>query len=313
MLNNLIVSFNAIVPLFLLIALGILLKRRRIVTDQVLPQINNMIFRVFLPVMLFYNVYKASLDQLKSANVLWFMGCGVMAVFAAAVLIIPRIEKEPAKRGAMIQAMFRSNFLILGLPIIESIFGAEQIGGAAVAVAIFVPLFNALAVATLEIYRGSKPSPKKILWGIAKNPLIWASVLGLFFLFLGIQLPTVLEKPVGSLSAMASPLALVCLGASLHFDQIRGNKRNLLICVVGRLLIVPGIIIPVAIAFGFRNVDLGIMMALFASPAAVTSFVMAQQMDSDAELAGQAVVFTSLISSITLFLWTFLLKELGYM
>ncbi len=312
-MNNLTVALNAIVPLFLLITVGVFLKQCRIVTDQALPQINNMIFRVFLPMMLFYSVYQTSLDQMRGVNLFWFMGCGVIGVFTIAVLVIPRIEKEPAKRGAMIQAMFRSNFLILGLPIVISLFGQENAGGAAVAVAVFVPLFNALAVTTLEIYRGGRPDLRKIIIGIAKNPLIWASILGLLFLFLGVRLPTVLEVPAGSLSAIASPLALVCLGASLHFDQIRGNRRNLIICVAGRLIIVPGIIIPMAIAFGFRGVDLGIMMALFASPAAVTSFVMAQQMGSDGELAGQVVVFTSLVSGVTLFLWTFLLKEFGYM
>ena len=136
----------------------------------------------------------------------------------------------------------------------------------------------------------------------------WAGIL---FLLLKIQLPEVLMSPVLQLKSVATPLALVVLGASLHLEQVKGNKRNLIIVVLGRLLLVPAAVLLPAAALGFRGIELITLLGIFASPTGVSSFTMAQQMGGDGELAGEAVVFTSLFSLFSMFFWTFLLKQLG--
>ena len=316
MIENLRVSFEAIVPLFVLMAVGAALRKKGMLDEALLPRLNTLVFRLFLPLMLFDNIYStaSSLEQAVDPALLAFAAAGVLAVYALSLALVLAIEKRPAQRGAMIQALFRSNFLILGLPISRSLFGEERASVTAMAVACVIPLFNVLAVVTLETFRrGGHVDAKKILRGIAVNPLIWASVLGLAALGAGVRLPAVIQTPVEELGTIATPLALLCLGASLRLDRVRGNRRNLAICVVGRLVVVPALTLPVAALLGFRGVAMGTLMAVFASPTAVTSWVMAQQMDSDGELAGQAVVFTSVFSCLTIFLWTFGLKQVGWM
>ena len=211
----------------------------------------------------------------------------------------------------MIQAIYRSNFVILGLPIAANLFGGEKLTTTAVAVTIVVPLFNVLAVVVLEIFRGGKPDPVKILKGIARNPLIIGAVLGILTIVFQIQLPQLAEDVIDQLKDVATPLALVTLGMSLNLKEMGAEKRNLIICVLGRLVIVPGIALTGAALLGIRGVAFVTLLAVFASPCAVSSFTMAEQMDSDAELAANAVVCSSALASVTLFGWIFLFKTLG--
>lgn len=211
----------------------------------------------------------------------------------------------------MIQAIYRSNFVILGLPIAANLFGGEKLTTTAVAVTIVVPLFNVLAVVVLEIFRGGKPDPVKILKGIARNPLIIGAVLGILTVVFQIQLPQLAEDVIDQLKDVATPLALVTLGMSLNLKEMGAEKRNLIICVLGRLVIVPGIALTCAALLGIRGVAFVTLLAVFASPCAVSSFTMAEQMDSDAELAANAVVLSSAFACVTMFLWIFLFKSLG--
>ena len=146
--------------------------------------------------------------------------------------------------------------------------------------------------------------------GIAKNPLIIGALLGLATIPLGIQLPGVVEKVVSSMNNVASPMALLILGMSLDLKNF-GEKRNLIVCVVGRLIVVPAIALTGGFLLGLRGVAFVTLIAIFASPTAVASFTMAEQMDSDGPLAANAVVVSSALASVTMFGWIFLFKCLG--
>jgi hypothetical protein len=164
----------------------------------------------------------------------------------------------------------------------------------------------------LEVFRGKKISIKNILKGIKKNPLILASALGIIFLLLKIKLPNMIESTLSGLSKVATPLALVVLGGSFSFTKIRGNIKQILIGVLGKILIIPLIFIPLSIYLGFKNVELIALVVMFASPTAVASFTMAQQMDGDEALAGNLVVFSTAFSILTMFVIIFLLKQFSY-
>ena len=227
-------------------------------------------------------------------------------------IIIPLIEKENRKRGVLIQTIFRSNFVLFGIPVVLSLFGDQGAGITSLLIMVVVPLFNFLAVIVLEVFRGGEISIEDIARGIIKNPLIISSVLGLIMMLMEIKLPIFLEKTIGDISKIATPLALIILGGSFEFNKIKGNIRNIFIGVVGRLIIIPSIFVPIAITMGFRNVELASVLIMFSAPTAVSSFTMAQQMDADSELAGQLVVFTTGFSIVTIFFWILVVKELGY-
>lgn len=311
LMENLIVSASVVLPLFFMIALGYFVKRIRMVDDPSLQVMNNLTFRVFLPVLLFYNIYKTDVGTALNNTLMAFAAVSVTVSFFVLLLLIPRIEKANPRRGVLIQGIFRSNFIIFGLPVTESLFGPGAAGTASLLIAVIIPLFNALSVVALELFRGGKMNPKKILKGIVTNPLILASALGVLAMVTGFRFPAVLEEVVADVGGIATPLALIILGASFSFSAVKGHGKQLLLGLGGRLVLIPAIFLPIGIALGFRGPELAVLIALFASPTAVSSFTMAQQMDGDAQLAGQLVVFGSLFSILTIFLWVFSFKQLG--
>lgn len=308
-MENLILSFNIVLPIFLILSLGYILKKLKILDELTTKNMNSVNFKVFLPLLLFYNVYKTDLSVVFNPKLLIFSIISVILVFLLLFIIIPLLEKDNRKRGVIIQGIFRSNFVIFGVPVCEALFGQNATGVASMLIAVVVPLFNFLAVICLEIYRGGNINFKKIIKGIITNPLIIASIIGLFFIYFKIKLPTPIEKTINDISKIATPLAFILLGSSFTFSAFSVYIKQLSITILGKLIIVPGIVLYIAALLGFRNVELTCLLSVFASPTAVSSYTMAEQMDGDSILAGQIVVLTSIISIITVFLWIFILKQ----
>ena len=308
-MENLILSLNVVLPLFITISLGYFLKYLNMFDNNTLDTMNNITFKSFLPVLLFYNIYKTDLHDTFNLKIIIFSVTCVIVLYLLLYLIVPLIEKDNKKRGALLQGLFRSNFVIFGLPITESLFGSEKVGVAAILIAIIVPLFNMLSVLALETFRDGKLNFKKIFIGIIKNPLIIASCLGVLTLLLKIKIPTAIEKTISDVSKIATPLSLILLGASFKFDNIKKYLKQTTIAVIGKTILIPCIILPICIMFGYRDVELSTLMIIFAAPTAISSFTMAKQMDSDSDLAGQIVVFTSAFCVITVFMWIFILKQ----
>ena len=308
-----ILSFNVVVPLFLMLVLGYSLKQIRVYDEHTISGMNQLVFKVFLPLLLFINIYQTDVAGVFDLKLMLVAVLGVLGSFFMTWLIIAWIEKDNRKRGVLIQGIFRSNFVIFGIPVTTSLFGAEATGAAALLVAVIVPIFNMLSVVILEIYRGSRINVPKILKGIITNPLIIGSVTGLLCLLLHIKIPLVLEKTISDLSKVTTPLALVILGGSFTFSSMKGNVKQIAIGVLGKLVIVPVICLSFALLIGIRGVGLAISMSIFASPTAVSSFSMAKQMDGDADLAGHLVVLGSMLSVVTMFIWIFIFKQGGFM
>lgn len=312
-MQNFLISFNVVFPIFLMMVLGFFLKKINIMSDATVKQVNNVIFRVFLPLMIFKNVYESDIDSVFDPKLILFAAISVIALVVVLFLVIPLIEKDNKKRGVLIQGLFRSNFVIFGLPVTEALCGSGVSGSASVLVAIIIPIFNFIAVITLESFGDKKGGIGKILKGIVTNPLIIASVIGLAVSFIGFKFPSVVEKSIGNVAGITTPLALIMLGASINFKAVKGNLRQILIGVLGRLVVVPAIFLALAVfVFKFRGNDLAILLTLFASPAAVSSFTMAQQMGGDDELAGHLVMFGTTACVVTVFLWIFLIVQMGW-
>lgn len=308
-MQNLVLSFNVVTPLFLLLCVGFLLKRCHMIADSTEKQLNNMVFRCFLPLLLFYNVYTTDLStSFQPQLILFALLCMLGACLLFGVLIVCTV-KENCRRGVMIQGMFRSNFVLFGLPVTIALFGDEAAGIASIVIGFVVPFINILSVIVLEIFRGGKIRLRRILRGIVTNPLVLASAAGAVLLLCGVKLPYVIDKAVSDLTKVATPLAFVVLGASFHFSDTKKYLRLLITGVAGKLIIYPAIVLGIAIWMGFRDVQLAVLLSMSASPTAVSSYTMAQQMEGDDALAGQLVVYTTIFSILTVFLWIFLLKQ----
>lgn len=311
-MESFIVALNAVIPFLFYITFGYTMKVKGIVTEDFLQKLNKMIFRLFYPFMTFYNIYKADANALPSSTLLIFGGGSILVLEVLLVLIVPRIVKENPKRGVIIQAIYRSNFILFGLPLTLSVFGDSAASAAAMMITVVTTIYNTTSVVILEMFNSEgKTSIKSILINVAKNPLLQGAALGLVFFFAGIKLPSCLVKPISEFSGMTSPLALFVLGGTLHFRAISKNLKYLVPALTLKLLVLPAAALAIAYAIGLRGVELFLMIALYGTPVAAASYPMAQNMGGDGELAGEFVVVSTVVSTITLFLWIFFMKSVG--
>ncbi len=306
-------SFNAVMPIFILMALGYFIKKIKLADKKSLDTMNKVIFKIFLPLLLFYNIYSTKTSGIFDVKLIVFTIISVLVIFVLGYFAVMLLTKENAKRGVMLQGFFRSNYAILGIPLVSYICGDKTTGLASLMVAIIIPVFNTLAVIALERFREGNTSLNitKLLKGIVTNPLIIGSLMGVLFFVTGINLPPLIEKSVKDISSIATPLSIIILGSVFEFSDIKGYFRENVIVVTTRLIIVPLLVLPVAVWFGITGEALACLLVTFASPVAVSSFAMAQQMDGDENLAVQVIALSSALCLITLFLWIFSLSFLG--
>lgn len=311
MLENFIIAVEAVLPIFLIMLLGMVARRMEIMTDTELNHANKAVFQVMFPFMMFYNIYSADFTGVILPGYFAFCIGMLLVVYFLGVGFTLWTEKDNYSRGALIQAIYRGNFVLMGIPVMNNLMGEEAMGLTTIMVAIIVPIYNTLAVITLEIFRGGELDAVSILKKILTNPLIFGALTGILAVLAGLKLPVILEKPISQVGSAATPVALLIMGASFRFSSIRTNFKNLIFGVVGKLIVSPGIALTAGYAAGLRGVPLALLIVMFGAPCAVSGYTMAQQMDSNGELAAGCLIFTSLFSCATICGWIFLFKQLG--
>lgn len=328
-MDTFIFSANAILPIILLIALGYGLKQRGFFDEIFLKKANAFVFNIALPALLFYNVY--SIDDLKELNfnVIGFVMMAILVLFVLGMLTVKIGTADSRRKGVILQCIFRSNFAIIGIPLAEALGGSKAVAIAAVISAFSIPLYNILAVIALSIYvedtKGNKIGPRQIFISICKNPLIIGVALGMVCLVIRGCVPydeptktyaftlkthlPFLYTAVKNLSSIASPLALIILGGQFRFSAVKELAKDIMIGTVWRLVLAPLLALSAALFLSqytsflqFTAIEYPALIALFGTPVAVSSAIMAEAMGADKELAGQLVVWTSLLSMPSLFI-----------
>ncbi len=324
-MESLIFSVNAVSPIVIMVAVGYLIKRLGFLNEGVAKAINKIVFRLLLPCMLFLNVYNIQDTASIDLTYIFFALAATLLIFLAILPASKIASKDNRLRGAIIQASFRSNYALIGIPLATSLYGEEGGTIATLLSAFVIPVFNILAVLCLTVYGEGKEKPdgKKILCSIAKNPLILSILLGFLCLgiravfehfHIGFRLSDIapLYSVLNQFSKTATPLALLVLGAQFEFSVVTALKKQIIFGTVIRTVIVPAVALFSAYLMGcFGGAHFAAFVALFASPVAVSSVPMAQELGSDTRLAGQLVVWTTIVSAFTIFLFSFLLKAAG--
>lgn len=295
--------------------LGYLLVNYTSLADRKLTeQANAIVFKIFLPCMLFYNVYQSDIGAEIHSRIklcIWAAG-GLLILFVLLCLIVPKVVKQENQQGVVIQGIFRSNYVIFGVAVVQNMYGVKSTTTAAILSAILVPMYNFLAVVALSIFGEKRETDwKKIILDIVKNPLIISSVLGIIFSLLGIRLPTAVDTTVQDLAKLSTPIAFMILGGDLDFSKVRGNLKVASVVLTIKLVILPLIMIPMIVMMGYRDADLLSGLLAYQTPVAVSSYIMAQQAGADGQLAGQLVVFSSVLSIFTLFVTILILRTIG--
>ncbi len=311
-MDCIILAFKVVFPILIYVSIGYLFKQIKLYDAKGIKVVNDLVFKLFLPCLLFYNIYTTEIDKIFNLNLILYAVTFIIVMYVLLMFIVPKFIKENNKCGVFIQGIFRSNFVLYGMPVTVSLMGDGNAGLTSLAIAFIVPLYNVLAVVCLETFRKSKINVINILKGIAKNPLIISSLTGVIFLLLKIELPDFCGNIIRDLSRVATPLALIGLGGSFAFSSIKDNIKKLAFILSLKLIIIPVTAIGLsAYVFGFRDASIVTLISIFASPTAVSSFTMAQSMGGDSDLAAQTVVFTSVFSILTVFLIVAVTKYLN--
>lgn len=319
---------NAVLPIVLIIALGYVLKRVGMFNKEFLDAGNKLTFRVLLPVLLFCNVYNiGSLGEINFGFILYGIAA-IFGIFLIATAVTCLFTKDSAKRGSLIQATFRSNYAIIGLPLASALFGDKGAAAAGVMSAFCVPMFNILAVITLTIFNNGgkkeKVDIRKILLGIVKNPLIIGTVVGLLALGIreifvqcgiGFRLRDVefLYSTLELVKSICTPFALLILGGKFEFSAVKRQLKYIVFGTAARTVVVPllGLAGAYFLVPGISGEHYAAYVAVFGTPVAVASAIMAKEMGADDELAGQLVVWTSLVSTVTIFAQVVFFRSVG--
>ena len=323
-MNSFLFAINAVLPIVLMVAIGYLAKRAGLITKSVAKAVNKIVFRLLLPCMLFLNVYQIESIASIDFGYVRFSVLIILLAFAVGIPLCMLITPKKEQRGAILQAVFRSNFALIGIPLATSLFGDEGGSLATLLSAFCVPLFNVLAVISLTIFGNEKKiHVKRIIVGILKNPLIQSIALGGVCLVVrsvfekkGIAFRLTELSPLYSVierfSKTATPIALLMLGAEFELSAIPALKKQIVFGTAMRVFIVPTVALSVAyLTATFSGAHFAAFIALFATPVAVSSVPMAQEMGADSELAGQLVVWTTVMSTFAIFLFSFILKTIG--
>ena len=309
MMQELLVTMDIMLPLLLMLAIGWMLGRVGMIPDNVASRMNQLVFRVFLPVLLFNNIRTLNIDEAPGLGFAAYCFFGVLIIFLLAWFIVPRFEHDPRKVGVMVQGIFRSNFAILGVALMTAMYG--QSGNAAVTLGLplVVPLNNILAVVALS--SDGKTDLRALVKNVVTNPLIIAAALGGVMLLLKPPVPAVVDNVCNQLANLASPVSLLVLGASLKWQGVKDNKQQLIWTVLLKQLVIPVVMVGLAALLGFHHEELAVMVILFGAPSAISSYPMAQAMGKDGTLAASQLVLTTVFSMGTLFGLIYAGKLLG--
>ena len=314
---DLIFSANVVVPIFLLILLGYFLTRIKLWDENFLKIANQVCFKCLLPVLLFYNVATANIFEVFNLKIIIYVCLCACILCGILFLIVPLFIKDKKRRGVMIQGTFRSNFLLFGVPLGLSIGGNEGAVLAAVVASFYVPVINMLSVISLYVFSESEnKSIKSALLGIVKNPLIIGGVSGLIFSLIrnsiGFEIPTMIDTTLFNIKSAATPIAFMILGGDLKFKNMLRNIKVSSLSVLGKVVLIPAIMLTVSALLGFDKLEMAILIAVFATPNAVSSYAMARNYEADYELAGEIITLGTMLSIFTMFVFITLAKTFAW-
>ena len=320
MWQNFVDSVNIVLPIFILVSLGYILKRVNFISQKFCDDADKIVFDIMLPCQLFATVATSGGGGESDGKLIVFVVCGVTTAFLAGLTFGAIFIKDRAACGAVVQNLYRSNFAILGIPLAYNLAGDEGLRVIAIMMPFVIIMYNAYSVIELNIFapKEHKQSVGKIFLQILKsvvtNPLIISVVLGLPFMLTGWYFPenSFVTRTITSLSNVTEGLILIVLGANFSFASLRGKIKYSLPASIYKTAVLPFIGVLAARAFGFEGVQLALIFIMFGTPSAVTSYIMAKRMKSDGDVASQILIISTLLCILTLFLGIFILKNLGW-
>ena len=315
-MENFIYSINVTMPIFLVMVIGYILKQIGMLNDNFVTVANKFNFKVTLPFMLFKDI--AGVDIKAVFDIKYVLFCAIVSticfwvVWGTAKLLV----RDKTIRGAFVQSSFRGSAAVMGLAFIQNIYGSSAMGPLMIVSA--VPLYNIFSVIVLTFEANDstnidkKAKIRQAGINICKNPIILSILAGLIVGLLGIQFPTLVNKTVSNVAQMATPLALITIGAGFEGRKALAKIAPTMAASMIKLVLQPLVFLPVAAWMGFSGEKMIAILIMLASPTTPSCYIMAKSMNNDEVLTASVIVTTTLMAAFTLTGWIFLLKTLGY-
>lgn len=315
MADNFLFSLNVVLPLFLCCVVGYAAHRFHLVGEAFISECSHVVFYIAIPANVFLSISGSSLDESLSLPLMGFVFAAILITGALLCLIVPRLVHNRPVAATVTVTMFRSNFAMLGIPLAISLMGEAGAAPTLVMVPFATLLYTILSVAILALMTsGEAGNLKSAVCSAGKevirNPLIIASVASILVALLHLPLPTFVDSTIELFADMCTGLSLFMLGAQLNMKEAKGRLRYTVPVVIVRLILIPLLVVGCAALLGFCGGELACVFIFFSAPTAVNSYILAGRMGGDGKLAGDAVLATSCVSSITLTIGIFILKSL---
>ena len=309
-MENLIFCLNATIPIFLTLMLGLFFRKIGLFDDTFVSRLNKFVFNAALPALLFLDIAKS--DFYSVWNTKFVLFCFFVTLISIGISTgLSYLLKPRNIQGEFIQASYRSSAAILGIAIIQNLYG--NAGMAPLMIIGSVPLYNVMAVIVLSFFHPERKAIDKAVWmktlkGIVTNPIIIGIVAGLIWSACKIPMPAILNKTVTSIGGMSTPMGLMAMGATFDFRKALGKIKPAVTATIMKLIVFVAIFLPIAVKLGFRQEELIAILVMLGSATTVSSFVMAKNMGHEGVLSSSVVMLTTLFSAFTLTGWLYVLK-----
>lgn len=314
-MENFIFSINVTFPIFLVMVIGYILKQIGMLNDNFVTVANKFNFKVTLPFMLFRDI--SGVDIRAVFDLKYVLFCAIVSTICFWLIWggVKLFVKDKTIRGAFVQSSFRSSAAVMGLAFIQNMYGSSAMGPLMIVGA--VPLYNIFSVIVLtfeaqtdEAING-REKVKEACINIAKNPIILGILTGLIAALLQLDFPVIMDKTIHNVAQMATPLALITIGAGFEGRKALAKIRPTIAASMIKLVIQPLIFLPVAAWMGFTGEKMIAILIMLASPTTPSCYIMAKSMKNDGVLTASVIVTTTLLAAFTLTGWIFMLKSVG--
>ncbi len=304
---------NAIVPFFFYMMIGYHARLHHIVNDEFFENLNSFVFSIMFRFMTFYHIYNAGHNYVLSKKLLIFTGISISAVAVLLTLFVPYFVHKNSHRSVIIQASYRSNVALLGMPLTIALFGEQKAAPVAILITLAVIFYNISSVLVFSRFSATRSgvSFRGLVSQLFHNPLLQGCFVGFLFYSLELYIPDYIINPIATIANMTSPLAMIALGGKLRFQSLNKNIKYLVPVLTLKLLLLPLVVVIIAWVIGLREIELFLTMLVFATPVAASSYPMAESMGGDGELAGQFVFISAALSVVTLFVWIVCFRLFG--
>ncbi len=313
-MENLAFAFNAIAPTFSIVLLGIFMRKGGFLTEDLIKKGNKLCFQLFLPVLVFFNIYEAGQVDAGYIKVIAFAVANIFICLGLFLLIVPKVLKDKRQVSVMIQSMYRGNFMLYGLSFSQSLGGEVCVAMATSMMAVTLPLLNVIGIFVYSFFsdEGEKPDMKKAAINALKMPILWGIILGLICHAISMPMPQFLYDAGKDVAGIATPLSFLFLGGQFQMRSSRKHAKLLTVGVAVKLLLMPLPFIWAAVSlFHFHGDQLIPLFIFLSAPSAITNYQLATQFNADYELAGEFLVYSMAFSALSMFVMVWGLRTLA--